>query len=148
MHILFSLGIILLGAWIAGKLIKKIKLPLVTAYILFGILISPDILNLVHSDLIAGSALISSIGLGLIAFNIGQNFVWADMKKLGRMVLVISFLESFTAAIIVTLGIHFLAGTNWVTSICMGALASATAPASASTVARAWPMPVKNTKTS
>jgi len=138
MHVLFSLGIILFGAWFAGKIIKGIHLPLVTAYIIFGILIGPDILNLVHGNLITTSPLISSIGLGFIAFNIGQSFVWGNIKRLGKMVVWISSLEASMAWIFVTLGIRFLAGMNWPTSICLGALASATAPAATMMVIREY----------
>jgi len=70
MHILFSLGLVLLGAWFSGKIIKLINLPLVTAYIIFGIIAGPFVMNFVHGDLINVSPLISSVGLGLIAFNI------------------------------------------------------------------------------
>ncbi len=138
MHILFSLGIILFGAWFAGKIIKYAGLPLVTAYIIFGILMGPDILNLVHGSFITASPLISSVGLGFIAFNIGQGFVWENIKRLGKMVIWISCLEAFMAWIFVTLGVRFLAGMSWATSICLGALASATAPAATMMVIREY----------
>lgn len=129
MHILFSLGIVLLGAWLAGKIIKMVNLPLVTAYIIFGIIAGPFAINMIHSDLIAVSPLISNIGLGLIAFNIGQSFIWSDIKRMGKMVALISLFEALGAYLLVTLAARFFLSMAWMPAMCMGALASATAPA-------------------
>ncbi|MBA3066748.1 cation:proton antiporter [bacterium] len=129
MHILFSLGLVLLGAWLSGKIVKLISLPLVTAYIIFGIIAGPDVINLVHRDLINVSPLISSIGLGLIAFNIGQNFIWSDIKKIGKMVAVIALFESLGAYVLVTLAARYIFSLGWAPSLCLGALSSASAPA-------------------
>jgi len=129
MHILFSLGLVLIGAWFAGKIIKLVNLPLVTAYILFGIIAGPDVLNIVHGNLINVSPLVSSVGLGLIAFNIGQNFIWADIKRMGKMVALISSFEAFFAYFLVMLSARFFLSMEWGPSMCLGALASATAPA-------------------
>ncbi|PIV19455.1 MAG: cation/H(+) antiporter [Elusimicrobia bacterium CG03_land_8_20_14_0_80_50_18] len=129
MHILFSLGLVLLGAWFSGKIIKLINLPLVTAYIIFGIIAGPFVMNFVHGDLINVSPLISSVGLGLIAFNIGQNFIWSDIKRMGKMVLLISVFEAMSAYFLVMFAARFLLSMAWAPAMCLGALASATAPA-------------------
>ncbi|MEA2082580.1 MAG: cation:proton antiporter [Elusimicrobiota bacterium] len=129
MHILFSLGLVLIGAWFAGKIIKLINLPLVTAYIIFGILAGPDVANIVHGGLINISPLVSSVGLGFIAFNIGQNFIWTDIKRMGKMVALISTLEALFAYFAVMLSARYLLSMEWGPAMCLGALASATAPA-------------------
>ncbi len=129
MHILFSLGLVLIGAWFAGKIIKLIHLPLVTAYILFGIIAGPDMLNIVHGALINVSPLVSSVGLGLIAFNIGQNFIWSDIKRMGKMVALISLFEALSAYFLVMLSARYILSMDWGPAMCLGALASATAPA-------------------
>ncbi|MCD6311323.1 MAG: cation:proton antiporter [Elusimicrobia bacterium] len=129
MHILFSLGLVLIGAWFAGKIIKLIHLPLVTAYILFGIIAGPDVINIVHGSLINISPLISSIGLGFIAFNIGQNFIWSDIKRMGKMVALISTLEALFAYFLVMFVARYVLSMEWGPAMCLGALASATAPA-------------------
>ncbi|PKN00467.1 MAG: cation/H(+) antiporter [Elusimicrobia bacterium HGW-Elusimicrobia-2] len=129
MHILFSLGLVLIGAWFSGKMIKLIGLPLVTAYIIFGIIAGPDVINIVHIDLINVSPLISNIGLGFIAFNIGQNFIWNDIKQVGKMVAVISLFEAMGAYVMVTLAARYMFSMGWAPAMCLGALASASAPA-------------------
>ncbi|MBA3052499.1 cation:proton antiporter [bacterium] len=129
MHILFSLGLVLIGAWFSGKIIKLINLPLVTAYIIFGIIAGPFAMNIVHGNLITVSPLVSSVGLGLIAFNIGQNFIWSDIKRMGKMVALISLFEALGAYFMVMLAARYFLSMAWAPAMCLGALASATAPA-------------------
>jgi len=119
-----------------GKLIRLIRLPTVTAYIIFGLLIGPDILNLVHEKLIINSPLISSIGLGLIAFHLGENFTLKNVKRMGKQVLWISILEVTGAWIMVVSALYFLTNIGFTEALYFGAIASATAPAATMMVIR------------
>lgn len=46
-HLLFSLGILLLGGYVFGKLAEKVKLPSITGYILAGLVLGESVLGLV-----------------------------------------------------------------------------------------------------
>ena len=81
MNTILNLGFILLVGLLAERLIQKIKLPTVTAFIIVGILLGPSLFNLVNAQLIASSGLISNIALGIIAFRLGESFLSPALSK-------------------------------------------------------------------
>lgn len=135
---LFSLGLILLIGLLAGKLVHRIKLPSVTAYLLLGILIGPSLLNLVSEGILGASGLISNCVLGFIAFSLGQNFSVEGIKRIGRTVLWISIFEATGAWILVTLAVFLLFRIPIYVALLFGAIASATAPAATVMVIREY----------
>ena len=88
-------------------------------------------------------SIISVIALGFIAFAIGQEFKFSDLKKLGKKVLVITIFQSLFAVVfvIVGLGIYqiFAPGQINISMILiLGAIATATAPAATLMVVRQY----------
>ncbi len=46
-HLLFGLGVLLIGGFVFGKLAEKVKLPSITGYILAGLILSNSVLGLI-----------------------------------------------------------------------------------------------------
>lgn len=133
---LFSLGLIFLLALLSSGLIRKIKLPAITSYLILGVLIGPVLLNLVSEKIISSSGLISNIVLSFIAFSIGQNFSRERFREIGKTVLSISFAESIGAAVTVGVALYFLTDQPLFVILCFAAIAPATAPAAVVMVVR------------
>ena len=134
----FSLGIILLAGLLSAKLIRKLKIPTITAYLLLGIIIGPACFNLVSEGILTSSGLISNVVLSFIAFSIGQNFSLERFRKIGRTVLSISIGEVLLAWIVVTLSIWFFLKQPFYIALIFGAIAPATAPAAIVMVTREY----------
>jgi len=90
MNTILCLGIVLVGALVAERIISYLKIPAITSYILLGILLGPYALNVTGGGLIASSELLSNIVLGFIAFHIGKNFSVEHFKRIGKAVLSVS----------------------------------------------------------
>lgn len=135
---IFSLGLILLLGFVSAKLIRRIKIPTITAYLLLGIIIGPPVLNLVSKGILNSSSLISNVVLGFIAFSLGQNFSIATFRKIGKPVLYISILEACGAWILVTLAFVFILKQPFYVAFLFGAISSATAPAATTMVIREY----------
>ncbi len=135
---ILSLGFILLAALLAGKLIRRLKVPVVTAYLLLGIIVGPSVLNLVSEDILGSSGMISNIVLGLIAFTIGQNFALERFRKIGKPVLWISIFEASGAWLLVTLIFWLILRQPFYIALLFGAISSATAPAATMMVVREY----------
>ena len=132
---LTSLGLILLLALLAGHLVKVIRVPEVTGYILAGVVLGPSVLGwLSHENLIAIGVL-SEVALGLILFSVGSVFEFSLFRRIGRQVLFVTLVESALAAAAVTAGMLAL-GQPWEVAFLLGAVAIATAPASTLMVIR------------
>lgn len=125
---LLSLAVMIFSGMLCGRLVKHIKLPNVTGYLIAGLLIGPSVLNIIPKDAIEGFTIISNAALGFIAFSIGNEFKISYFKRVGATPIIIAALESLFAVIFVVIGL-LLAGQSLSFSLVLGAIAAATAPA-------------------
>ena len=138
MNTILCLGIVLVGALVAEKIISYLKIPAITSYILLGILLGPYALNVTGGGLIASSELLSNIVLGFIAFHIGKNFSIENFKKIGKAVISVSIAVTIATLICVTLGIYYVAHQPFHIALLFGAISTATAPATTMMVIRQY----------
>ena len=141
------IALLLLAALLSTRLMRLIKLPNVTGYILTGIIMGPFVFGLLFNNFtyegIKESVIyshvdsikwVSTIALGFIAFSIGTSFKISTLKVVGKRVIIITILEALLASVFVILalvGAHFIAPNHvsWELVLTLGAIASATAPA-------------------
>lgn len=128
LNVLYDLAVLLFAGLISAKLIKKLRLPDVTGYLLGGLLIGPYLLGILSAESAEGLAIISDMALGFIAFTVGGEFKFSYFKRVGATPIVIAFFESIIAVLFVTLGL-LVAGCELPFAIVLGAIAAATAPA-------------------
>ena len=146
LNILTYLGIMLLAALIAGKIVKQMRLPNVTGYLVIGLLIGPNCLKILSEELIDSMDLVTELALGCIAFSIGAEFKTTFLKKVGKAPLVIGITEGVGAVLVVDT-ILLLLGYNVSFALALGAIASATAAASTMMIVKQYKTkgPVTNT---
>ncbi len=128
MNPFFSLGIAVILGIILGQVTNKLKIPAVAGYIIAGLVIGISGLNIINPQTIDQLSFISDFALGIIAFNIGSDLQFTIIKKLGKTILLIALCEALGAFTLVS-GIIFLLTRDIATSLILGSVASATAPA-------------------
>lgn len=147
-EVLFAISLALVAGLLVSRLIKPLKLPAVTGYLIAGILIGPfclgrlslpegfDVLSMMHTpEGVESLSIISKVALGFIAFAIGTEFELKNLKKIGKQALVIGILQAVVTAVVVDaalIGLHFILGEEVLplsVAIILGAIATATAPA-------------------
>ena len=128
--VLCSLSIILFAGFLVTRLTKKLRLPNVTGYIMAGVLIGPCCLKLVPKGLLEHMGFISDIALAFIAFGVGKFFKREILREAGIKVVVVTLFEALTAGILVALSMKAMFGIDWNFALMLGAIATATAPAS------------------
>lgn len=128
--ILIGLSVILLAGFLFTRLTKKIGLPNVSGYIVAGILIGPHCLRLVPQELVTNMGFVSDIALAFIAFGVGRFFKKETLRDAGLSVIVITLFESLIAGILVTLFMSLVFQMDLSMALLLGAIATATAPAS------------------
>lgn len=140
------IAIMLLAALLAGKVVKRMKLPNVTGYLVVGLLIGPNCFKILSDELIGSTSLITEFALGCIAFSIGEEFKISFLKKVGRAPIVIGVLEGLGAVFVVDT-ILLIMGYDVTFALAMGAIASATAAASTLMIVKQYKSkgPVTNT---
>ena len=127
---IISVALMLAAGFLMTRVTKKLRLPNVTAYIVGGILCGPFVLNLIPQSVVDGTSFLPDIALAFIAFSTGEFFRLSALKKNGGKVITITVLESCAAAVLVFLVCRLVLGLNFAFSVVLGALATATAPAS------------------
>lgn len=132
---LTSLGLILLFALLAGHLVRAVRVPEVTGYILAGIALGPSVLGWLSHDNLITMGVFSEVALGLILFSVGSVFEFGRFRKIGRQVILLTLAESACAAAVVGIGMLAL-GQHWHLALLLAAIAIATAPASTLMVLR------------
>lgn len=126
---LYYLGIIILSGVLLGALVGLLKLPKVTGYLIAGILIGPFCLKLIPKEAISSLNIISEAALGFIAYSIGSSININKLKKFGSKIIIITCFEALTAAVVVTFVMNVILKQPLAFSLCIGAIATATAPA-------------------
>ncbi len=93
MQTLFYLGIIfVLGAFVQW-LSTKIFLPKVVSYLILGLIIGPEVLNIVPQSFVSDTHVIIEMSLSLIAVMIGASLKYSYIKEVGKDVLYITFFK-------------------------------------------------------
>lgn len=128
--IIISLAFILVSGFLLTRITKKLKLPNVTAYIVAGVLIGPSMLYIIPEGIIDGMSFVTDVALAFIAFDVGKFLKISLFMENRSKVLILTLLESLTAALLVFLAMFYIFKLPLSFSILLGAIGSATAPAS------------------
>jgi len=138
MNLVFAIAILLLIGYFGGRLARRIRLPEVTGYILMGILIGPSCLRLIPQPILEKELdPVVDVTLGIIAFSIGGSLSLTQIKRFGKGITWITFMQSLGAFLLVVFSMsltapsifHFPLSTIFPFALVLGAIASATAPA-------------------
>ena len=142
MELLLSVAIALLAGLLMSRVVKPLKLPAVTGYLVAGLLIGPFVRGAAGIDGLGFTSLkkvealkpISEVALGFIAFAIGNEFRLKQLKAIGKQATVIAIIQALAATLFVDaalLVLHLLMPDKVTVpvAITLGAVATATAPA-------------------
>lgn len=81
---LTSLSVIFLSGLFAGSLLKKIRLPSLLGMLIVGILLGPDVFNILDEKILTISTELRQIALIIILFRAGLSLDIADLQSVGR----------------------------------------------------------------
>ena len=122
------IGIATVLALYIGKGTRKLGLPSLIGYMLLGSIMGTSVLNILNEQSLHNLKFVTEIALGFVAFTIGSELSIRSITRLGKGIIAIILLESFSAFIFVTLGVYLLTN-DLPMALVFGALAPASAPA-------------------
>lgn len=147
-RLLLTIGI----AFLAGKLVSKVKLPSILGWLITGMVLGPHALSLMNQELLDAQwyqtiVHILECGVGLM---IGTELVWNKIKRSGKAIVITTLTQSLGTFLVVSLvfSIVFYASNIPVyLAFIFGGIALATAPAPALSIVREFKTtgPVTNT---
>lgn len=121
-------------AFVAGKLISKLKLPSILGWLIAGMCIGPHALNLLNGSVLDSTwfDVSESVLECVFGLMIGTEMIWKEMKKAGPSILITTITESLGTFAVVSLvfGVIFaVTGVPVYLALLFGGIALATAPA-------------------
>lgn len=128
-------------AFVAGKLISKLRLPSILGWLIAGMILGPHALRLVSRELLDAVWYQSSVHVleCAVGLMIGTELVWGKIKKSGRSIVITTLTQSLGTFLLVSLvfGIVFLLSDIPIyLAFLFGGIALATAPAPALSIVR------------
>lgn len=93
-----ELSLIIVVTAIVSIFMKLIKQPLILGYILAGLLVGPSALNLIHSTQLFEA--FSNIGIALLLLIIGLGINVGELRRLGKVVLLVTFTSFLTITLL------------------------------------------------
>lgn len=132
MNVYVLAALFLILGFLLGRILRRLRLTEVLAYILSGIIIG-QVLNISAPEQFG--VITTGITLALVAYMIGLSFSFSFLKRMGKqivIILVVQVLMTFAA----TWGFVYLLTRDMPLAIILGSLAPATAPAGTIAVLR------------
>lgn len=129
LDLLLKIGIILFMGMIGGKLAERFKLPNVSGYIVGGLIIGPSLLNIIKAGETDTFSMLNDFALATIAFSIGSEFLWEHIKKIGKNIMIITFMQVVGTMALVFAAMFLVFNQDFGFSLIASSIAAATAPA-------------------
>lgn len=126
---LLSFSIILLAGMLAAAVCQKLKLPGIIGMLLTGILVGPFVWNLLDASVLDISSQLRQMALIIILLKAGLSLNLADLKKVGRPAVLMSFLPACAEVGGYMLLAPMLFSISRAEAALMGAVLSAVSPA-------------------
>lgn len=127
---LIAIGI----AYVGGKLIQKLSLPAILGWLITGIIIGPNVVNVLTNDIMSTNwyTLLIPIVNIIVGIMLGSNLDWQRIKQSGTQIIMLTISEISTTFIVVSAafaGLFYFMDIPIIISLLIGGIATATAPA-------------------
>lgn len=126
---LLSLGLIIILGLLGNLIFTKLKLPGLLGMLIVGILIGPNLLNLIDESILKISSDLRKIALIVILIRAGLGIKASDIKETGKTSLLLSFVPGVFEGLTVALISGYFLGFNFVQGGMLGFILAAVSPA-------------------
>ncbi len=107
--ILLAFALISLAAERIGFYLQKFNLPLISGFLLTGLIAGPYVLDMIHADYTKPLLFLDDISLSIIAFAAGSEFYLSELRGRFRSILFVTVGNLLIVPLIGTVTVYFLA---------------------------------------
>lgn len=126
---LTSLALIILIGLFMAEICQKLNLPRIIGLLFTGIMLGPNMLNLLDSSILLISADLRKIALIIILLKAGFSLNLGDLKKMGRSAVMMSFVPAFFEILGFFIFAPILLNITHIEALVMGSVLAAVSPA-------------------
>lgn len=124
-----SLAIIITVGLIFNKLFKAIKLPGLLGMLILGIIVGPNMLDLISKDILTISSDLRKIALIVILLRAGLGINRSTLKKVGKTALKMSFLPCVIEGVTIAFVSKYILNISFIEAGMLGFIIAAVSPA-------------------
>lgn len=122
------------AAFLAGKLVSKLRLPSILGWLIVGMILGPHAVGLLSEDILGAGwfHVLESILECTVGLMIGTELLWNKIRKAGKQIVITTITESIGAFLVVSAVfsvLFWISGTPIYLAFLFGGIALATAPA-------------------
>lgn len=88
-EVIYTIGLLLLGAWLVGRMFEEFHLPHITGYIAVGILLGPSVLGWIDKTQHEQMGFANSLAISLIALTAGGEIRFHWLKSMAKRLLIL-----------------------------------------------------------
>lgn len=122
--------VIFAGGLIVGKLTEKPRIPDVAAYLVYGIIIGPAVLNLINvPSQNQVNQFLLNVGATLILFDGGRGVQFKVLRKVWLSIVMLAIVGVLVTAFTMGFAAHEFLRIPWITAILLGSVIASTDPA-------------------
>ncbi|WP_394857006.1 cation:proton antiporter [Clostridium paraputrificum] len=126
---ILSLAVIITLGLIFNKLFKSIKLPGLLGMLILGIIVGPNMLNLISNDILTISPDLRKIALIVILLRAGLGINRSTLKKVGKTALKMSFLPCVIEGLTIVFVSKYILNISFIEAGMLGFIIAAVSPA-------------------
>lgn len=126
---LVSFGLIIIFGLIFGFFCKKLKIPALIGMLFTGIILGPNVLNLIDSKTLNISSELRQIALIVILIKSGLSLDISDLKRIGKSAILLSFLPASFEILAYFIFARIFFKIRSVDALLMGSVLAAVSPA-------------------
>ena len=124
-----SFGLIIIFGLIFGFFCKKLKIPALIGMLFTGIILGPNVLNLIDSKTLNISSELRQIALIVILIKAGLSLDISDLKRIGKSAILLSFLPASFEILAYFIFARIFFKIRSVDALLMGSVLAAVSPA-------------------
>ncbi|MBF2014564.1 MAG: cation:proton antiporter [Rivularia sp. T60_A2020_040] len=126
---LTSFILILLLGFFVGQVARRLKAPALVGMILVGILLGPQVTNLIAPNVLAASAALRTIAVMVILMKAGLGLDRDKLSQQGTVALRLGFLPATCEALVIALAAMWILKFDFATGLLLGCIIGAESPA-------------------
>jgi Trk K+ transport system NAD-binding subunit/Kef-type K+ transport system membrane component KefB len=137
-----AFGIIAVAAGRIAGAFRKVRLPLITGFLVIGLVSGPEILGLIDGDTLKGLSFLNDVALAFIAFAVGTELYLNELRSQMKSIIAMTLAQIVVTFILLSVVMYLLSGmipflremkqaARIAVSLLAGTVAIARSPASA-----------------
>jgi len=88
-----AFGIVAIAAGRIARHFQKLRLPLITGFLVIGLFSGPEILGLLDKEILEGVGFVNDIALAFIAFAVGSELYLSELRSRMRSIITMTLTQ-------------------------------------------------------